>query len=122
LPSLVALDIVLITKKKKKTKNKSGSTTTVQNWTPRRIRTREVCDFLNTSSNHAVSTYNQPNLELTQNQPSFLRPKFWALDTDDIESAKITHVTHVKGVSIQFMSYQAPIFQIKSGAAGVCEG
>jgi hypothetical protein len=49
---------------------------------------REVCDFFNTSSGHAkkytktcrssVSTYNQPNLESTQNQPRFLRLKFWA--------------------------------------------
>jgi hypothetical protein len=48
---------------------------------------QEVCDFLDTSSGHAhkhtktckssVSTIN-PNLESTQNQPSFLRPKFWA--------------------------------------------
>jgi hypothetical protein len=87
-PSLVALDIVFNNTKKKKEK-KSSSTETVQNWTPLRSRTQEVCDFLYTSSEHAhkltktcknaVSTCNQPNLESTQNQPSFLRPKFWAL-------------------------------------------
>jgi hypothetical protein len=51
-------------------------------------QTREVRDFFNTSSGHAkkytktckssVSTYNQTNLESTQNQPRFLRLKFWA--------------------------------------------
>jgi hypothetical protein len=48
--------------------------------TPRRSQTREVCDFLDSSSGHAISTYNQPNLESTLNQPSFFRLKFWALD------------------------------------------
>jgi hypothetical protein len=77
MPSLVALDIVLNNTKKKNLK-KIKLNRTVQNWTPRRSWTREVCDFLDTSSENAVSTYNQPNLESTQNQPSFLRPKFWA--------------------------------------------
>jgi hypothetical protein len=91
LPSLVVVDIVVKTKKGKKEK-KSGSTATVQNWTPLCRRTREVCDFLNTSSENAqkqtktfkssVSTYNQPNLESTQNQPRFLRLKFWAQLSD----------------------------------------
>jgi hypothetical protein len=59
--------------------------------TPLSRQTQEVCDFLNTSSENAhkhtktcksfVSTYNQPNLESTQNQPRFLRLKFWALVT-----------------------------------------
>jgi hypothetical protein len=53
--------------------------TTVQNWTPRQRGTREVCDFLDTSSENSVSTYNQPYLESTQNQPSFFCLKFWAL-------------------------------------------
>jgi hypothetical protein len=48
-----------------------SSATTVQNWTPRQRVTREVCDFLDTSFENSVSTYNQPNLESTQNQPSF---------------------------------------------------
>jgi hypothetical protein len=56
-----------------------SSATTVQNWTPRQRGTREVCDFLDTSSENSVSTYNQPNLESTQNQPSFFCLKFWAL-------------------------------------------
>jgi hypothetical protein len=55
-----------------------SSAATVQNWTPCRRRTREVCDFLDTSSENSVSTYNQPNLESTQNQPSFFCLKFWA--------------------------------------------
>jgi hypothetical protein len=85
LPILVVLDFVL-NNKRKTTKKKLSSDKTVQNWTPCRRRMREACDFLNTSSGHAhnivkvpVSTDNQPNLESTQNQPSFLRPKFWAL-------------------------------------------
>jgi hypothetical protein len=57
------------------------SATTVQNWTPRQRGTREVCDFLDTSSENSVSTYNQPNLESTRNQPSFFCLKFWALVT-----------------------------------------
>jgi hypothetical protein len=56
-----------------------SSAATVQNWTPRCRRTREVCDFLNTSSGHAISTHNQPNLESTRAQPSFFCLKFWAL-------------------------------------------
>jgi hypothetical protein len=55
-----------------------NSAATVQNWTPCRRRTQEVCDFLNTSSGHAISTYYQSNLESTQDQPSFFRLKFWA--------------------------------------------
>jgi hypothetical protein len=55
-----------------------SSATTVQNWTPRKRGTREVCDFLDTSSENSVSTYNQPNLESTLNQPSFFCLKFWA--------------------------------------------
>jgi hypothetical protein len=43
-------------KKNKKIKKKLSSAATVQNWTPRCRRTREVCDFLNTSSGHAIST------------------------------------------------------------------
>jgi hypothetical protein len=72
---------------RKKTFKKSSSTATAQNWTP---QMREVCDFFNASSGHAkkytktcrssVSTHNQPNLESTQNQPRFLRLKFWALE------------------------------------------
>jgi hypothetical protein len=85
LPCLVVLDIVLYNTKKK---TKLSSTATAQNWTP---RMGEVCDFFDTSSRHAkkytkickssVSTYNQPNLESTQNQPRFLRLKFWAQNT-----------------------------------------
>jgi hypothetical protein len=62
-----------------------SSTATAQNWTPRK---REVCGFFDTSSGHAkkytktckssVSTYYQPNLEPTQNQPRILCLKFWA--------------------------------------------
>jgi hypothetical protein len=89
LPSLVVLDIVLNNTKKKnlqKLQKKLSSTATAQNWT---LWTREVCDFFYTSSGHAkkytktckssVSTYNQPNMESTQNQHRFLRLKFWAL-------------------------------------------
>jgi hypothetical protein len=70
--------LYLITERKKTTK-KMSSATTVQNWTPRQRGTREVCDFLDTSSENSVSTYNQPNLESTQNQLSFFCLKFWAL-------------------------------------------
>jgi hypothetical protein len=70
------LILYLIPERKKR--KKSSSAAAVQNWTPRRRRTREVCDFLDTSSGHAISTYNQPNLESTQDQPSFFRLKFWA--------------------------------------------
>jgi hypothetical protein len=58
-----------------------SSTATAQNWTP---RTREVCDFstqvpdmLKNTPKHVKVLY-QPNLESTQNQPRFLRLKFWA--------------------------------------------
>jgi hypothetical protein len=84
LPSLVVVDIVVKTKKKKNQK-KSGSIATVQNWTPLCRRTREVCDFLNTSSGHAISTHNQPNLDSTRDQPSFFRLKFWAQEVSHIE-------------------------------------
>jgi hypothetical protein len=56
-PSLVDLDIVLKNKKKKQKLEKKSSTATSQNWTPRRRRTREVCDFLGTSSGHAHNTH-----------------------------------------------------------------
>jgi hypothetical protein len=45
-----------------------SSTTTVQNWTPRRSRTQEVCDFIDTSSGHAHKQRYQPTINLTWNQ------------------------------------------------------
>jgi hypothetical protein len=72
------VDIVLNNRKKKNLKILS-SAATIQNWTPSCRRTQEVFDFLDTSSENSVSTYNQPNLESTQNQPSFFCLKFWAL-------------------------------------------
>jgi hypothetical protein len=62
--------LYLITQRKK-TFKKSSSTETAQNWTP---RTREVCDFFNTSSGHAKNTPKhvkvlfQPTISLTWNQ------------------------------------------------------
>jgi hypothetical protein len=86
LPSLVALDIVLNNTKKKQLKQNQAQ---LQQFKTRHLDTREVCDFLVTNSGHAhkhtkrcknaVSTYNQPNLESTQNQPKFC-VQFWALD------------------------------------------
>jgi hypothetical protein len=62
--SIVALDIVLNNTKKKK----STSTVTAQNWTPRRSRTQEVCDFLDTSSGQHVKMRYQSTINLTWNQ------------------------------------------------------
>jgi hypothetical protein len=88
-----------------------SSTATVQNWTPLCRRTREVCDFLNTSSENAhkhtktckssVSTYNQPNLESTQNQPRFLRLKFWAQDGGDGILVVLGNTDHVFAVAFK---------------------
>jgi hypothetical protein len=102
--------ILYLRTEKKKNFKKTSSTATVQNWTPLCRGTQEVCDFLDTSSKKAhkhtktckssVSTYNQPNLESTQNQPRFLRLKFWALDikyTPECCSGKKTNPTPKTG-------------------------
>jgi hypothetical protein len=85
LPILVVLDFVLKNKRKKLKKNRAS---------PKQFKTghlaagrckrfvifsTQVLDMLTTLQKfRLVSTYNQPNLESTQNQTSFLRPKFWA--------------------------------------------
>jgi hypothetical protein len=58
----------------------------------------KVCDFLDTSSKNSVSTYNQPNLESTQNQPSFFCLKFWALLVLYQPSALCTEPVYTRGV------------------------
>jgi hypothetical protein len=87
-PSLVALDIVPKNKKKKNLKKRAQlkhlKTGHLDPGGHERfvIFLTQVPDMLTTHTKtckSSVSTYNQLNLESTQNQPRFLRLKFWAL-------------------------------------------
>jgi hypothetical protein len=62
-PILVALDIVLNNTKRKKLKKNQAQPPQFKDGHLTAVWTRDVCDFLDTSSENAVSTYNQPNLE-----------------------------------------------------------
>jgi hypothetical protein len=67
------------------------------------IFSTQVPDMLKNTPKHVKVLY-QPNLESTQNQPRFLRLKFWALDSSGAADA---FQTYSKPLSRFFYEFRA---------------